>query len=339
MGAPRFSIVMPVYNSGDLLKESVGSVLSQTTDDYELVMIDDGSTDGSGELCVELSRAHARVAVVHEENAGPLCARVRGIKEARGDYVLMLDADDALRPDALSVLSDVVDDGQPDIVLFGFTRSRDFSPYGPSHLPLAPGRHDDTNVLRALICRGSHTNAMWDKAIRRAIALPAAGWGVPRGMSHAEDLYQLLPIVDRARNFSYCPQPLYYYRATPGSSTKRYRPRQLDDVMVAVDELVRYGDLWGGACRDEARRGALLQCVYLLHILLCDPDAVDDRWEEYERLRLSVRSAGLFGPWETGLRLDKRLEIGAFARGRRGLSYAFARGLELLKRARDRDVS
>lgn len=335
----RFSIIIPVFNARAYLEDAVGTALEQTDDVAEIVLVDDGSTDGSGELCDELSRAHPCVRTVHEENAGPLCARVRGIQEARGDYVVMLDADDALRPDALSVLSRIVDADQPDIVLFEFTRSRDFSPYGPSQLSLAPGRHDDMGGLRALICQGSHTNGMCGKAIRRAVALPDGGWDIPRGMFHAEDLYQLLPIVGRARSFSYCPQPLYYYRATPGSSTKHYRPRQLDDVMVATGELVNYGDLWGGACRDEARRGALLQYVYLLHILLCDSAAADLRQEEYERIRLAVRSAALFGPWCARLRIDKRLEVAALAHGQRALSTVLAHGVELLKRVRDKDTA
>lgn len=333
----RFSVVVPVFNARAYLRDSVGAVLGQTGDDYEIVLVDDGSTDGSGKLCDELSYEDSRVVVVHEENAGPLCARMRGIEEARGDYVLMLDADDSLRSDALSVLSGIVGSEQPDIVLFEFTRSRDFSPYAPSRMALAPGYHDDMDVLRELICRGTHTNAMWGKAIRREVAMPSEGWETPRGMAHAEDLYQLLPIVGRARSFFYCPQPLYYYRSTPGSSTKHYKPRQLDDVQIATSELLRFGALWGGSCLDEARRGALLQYIYLLHILLCDPGSTDGRWGEYERLRSYVRSAALFGPWCGGLRIDKRIEVGALARGWRAPSAVLARGLELLKRIRDRD--
>lgn len=337
----RYSIVMPVFNARAYLEASVGAVLEQQRErDFELILVDDGSMDGSGTLCDELASARSCVRVVHQENAGPLCARVRGIQNARGDYVLMVDADDSLRPDALAALSDILDACQPDIVFFEFSRSRDYSPYGPSQLKLEPGFHDgDLTSLRELICRGSHTNAMWGKAFRRQVVTPDKDWKVPAGMSHAEDLYQLLPIIGRARSFFYCALPLYYYRAVPSSVTKTYRPRQLDDVKLAVEELLSYGASWGDACLDEARRGALLQYIYLLHILLRDPAVGDVRREEYERLRSYVQSAHLLGPWCNGLRIDKRAEVGALTHGWMALSAVLAYSVELLKRIRDRDTA
>ena len=331
---------MPVYNAESYLGESVRSVVDQTLEDYELLLMDDGSTDESGDLCDALAVEDGRIRVTHLKNGGPLVARERGLAQARGTYVLMLDADDALRSDALEILRAATEEELPDAVFFEYSRAQSFAPYPSCSLPFTRGMHsgEDVEVLREVICRGFHTNAMWGKAYRRDVVPIATEDELAEhdGMAHAEDLYQLVPIVDRVQRFFYCAEPLYYYRPTPGSSTKAYRPRQLDDLAVAVSELLSYADKWGGTCQEEARNGAIRQCIYLLHILVCDRAAAGQRREEYGRLVAQMRKLGLFGPWETALRVDKRLESRALRSGAYLCSAVLARIFELLKSMRDR---
>ena len=82
--APRFSVIMPVYNVGAYLDESVGSVLAQTYGDYEVILVDDGSTDGSGEKCDVYAAGHPNFRVIHQENRGLLLARRAGLTAAEG---------------------------------------------------------------------------------------------------------------------------------------------------------------------------------------------------------------------------------------------------------------
>ena len=338
---PRFSIVMPVYNVAPYLEDSLGSVTAQVCDDYEVVLVDDGSTDGSGARCDAFAAERpGRVTVVHQENQGLLMARRAGLARARGAYIVTLDSDDCLRADALSVLSDAIERWEPDIIAFEYSRSERFRPYGPAALGLEPGLYGEDRYveLERLVCRGYHNN-LWSKAFRRRVVDIDADYSAHRGMTHAEDLLQLLPVVDRGRTFAACAEPLYYYRPNPGSATKSYRPRQLDDLEVALGSLVAYADAWGGACPELARRSALLQCGYLLHMLVADGSDKPVRRVEFDRLGAYAHEAGLFGPWMAGLRVDKRKEAEALQAGDYERACRIVRAFELAKRVRDLGAS
>lgn len=88
------SVIMPVYNVEDTLKRAVDSVLNQTAKDFELILVDDGSTDNSGKICDELSKTDARIRVIHKVNGGLSSARNVGIDAATGDYISFIDSDD-----------------------------------------------------------------------------------------------------------------------------------------------------------------------------------------------------------------------------------------------------
>ena len=96
---PLLSIVTPVYNVESFLDRSVQSILSQSYRDIELILIDDGSTDGSSSLCDELAKKDSRVKVIHKENGGVSTARNVGLEIASGEYLTFVDPDDFLAPD------------------------------------------------------------------------------------------------------------------------------------------------------------------------------------------------------------------------------------------------
>ncbi len=98
---PRFSIIIPVYNTEKYLRQCIESILKQDFSDFELWLIDDGSTDNSGSICDSYRDCDNRVKVVHKTNAGVSSARNVGIEKANGEYVLFIDSDDYLKPHAL----------------------------------------------------------------------------------------------------------------------------------------------------------------------------------------------------------------------------------------------
>ena len=106
MKSPSVSILIPAYNAAPFLSRSVASVLGQTFDDFEIVIVDDGSTDGTGEIADKMAAEEPRIKVVHQENRGLAEARRSGIKAATADYICHLDADDELLPDAIAFLYD-----------------------------------------------------------------------------------------------------------------------------------------------------------------------------------------------------------------------------------------
>lgn len=98
------SVVVPVYNVKPYLSECVYSILNQKYSNLELILVDDGSTDGSGTMCDELSETDKRIKVLHIENGGPSAARNAGVKAAKGDYISFVDSDDIVSEDYLKIL-------------------------------------------------------------------------------------------------------------------------------------------------------------------------------------------------------------------------------------------
>lgn len=103
-----FSVVVPVYNSQEFVERCIDSVLSQEHEALELILVDDGSTDDSFEICSSYSAADQRVRVIKKENGGPFSARLAAYPYVTGDYVLHVDADDILAPWALAHLADAI---------------------------------------------------------------------------------------------------------------------------------------------------------------------------------------------------------------------------------------
>ena len=99
MGNPLVSIIMPVFNTAPYLEEAVLSVLAQGYPDWELIITDDGSTDGSGEICDEYAANDDRIIVIHKDNGGVAEARNAGLRAARGELIGFVDADDWLAPE------------------------------------------------------------------------------------------------------------------------------------------------------------------------------------------------------------------------------------------------
>lgn len=95
------SLIIPVYNVERYLPMCLESVVQQGLEDYEAILVDDGSTDGSSKICDEYAARYPQFRVIHQENQGLALARNRGISEARGEYILFLDSDDFLVPESI----------------------------------------------------------------------------------------------------------------------------------------------------------------------------------------------------------------------------------------------
>ena len=121
----EFSIIVPVYNSADFLESCVACVKNQSFDNWELIFIDDGSTDESGKILDEYARSDERIHVFHQENSGQFFAREKGIANSQGKYILFLDSDDVLMPDCLARLHEAVCEYNPDMIMFAYRVSYD----------------------------------------------------------------------------------------------------------------------------------------------------------------------------------------------------------------------
>ncbi|MEG1996131.1 MAG: glycosyltransferase family 2 protein [Oscillospiraceae bacterium] len=115
-----FSIIIPVYNSCDFLKNAVESVARQEFDDCEIILVNDGSTDASPSLCEQIKNTYKNVTVIHQQNKGSAAARNTGINASHGEYLLFLDADDEYKDGVLNFLASVIATRKFDVCCFGY---------------------------------------------------------------------------------------------------------------------------------------------------------------------------------------------------------------------------
>ncbi len=115
-----FSIIIPVYNVQNTLQRCLDSIKAQADQDYEVILIDDGSTDRSGDLCDEAAKTNDHFRVFHQENKGPAAARNCGLQAARGEYICFVDSDDFIAEDYLEQLALVIRESRPGAVFFGY---------------------------------------------------------------------------------------------------------------------------------------------------------------------------------------------------------------------------
>lgn len=114
------SVIVPVYNAKSCLHRAVDSLLNQTVQDFEIILVDDGSTDGSSELCDQYERENDNILVVRQKNGGSSAARNAGISAARNEYVVFIDADDFFDCDAIEKIEEVIKKYHPDCICYGF---------------------------------------------------------------------------------------------------------------------------------------------------------------------------------------------------------------------------
>lgn len=119
---PKISIIVPVYNVELFLHKCIISILSQTFKDFELILINDGSTDKSGEICDVYSQKDSRIKVIHKKNEGQSSARNKGLEIARGDYIGFVDSDDWIEQDMYKTLYESSIKANADIAVIGLEK-------------------------------------------------------------------------------------------------------------------------------------------------------------------------------------------------------------------------
>jgi len=125
MNNPKISVIIPAYNIAGYIKKCLDSVLTQSFNDFEIIIIDDGSADATGDIADGYAAREKRVAVVHKKNGGVSAARNDGIELASGDYFLFYDGDDFIEPYALEELYRLIREKEADVLVYGYNRYRD----------------------------------------------------------------------------------------------------------------------------------------------------------------------------------------------------------------------
>jgi len=214
---PDVAVIIPIYNTAEFLRECVDSVLSQSYANLEVILIDDGSTDGSASICDEYQRSDVRVHVVHQLNAGLSEARNAGMRSASAGRVLFLDSDDWLAPECIEELHRMLVDGRAQIAVCGTARLTKPSDALEVRVPTWESRclTGDDFLRDPARFEPVHPVSACGKLIDRALL---EGIWFPRGRFH-EDVFVTHVILHRAERIAVTPRILHYYRQRPGSIT------------------------------------------------------------------------------------------------------------------------
>lgn len=226
---PLISVIVPVYNVEPYLKDCLDSILSQSYSNLEIILVDDGSTDGSGNICDDYNALHQNMVVIHTPNRGPSAARNMGLDMMRGEFVLFVDSDDILLPGAVQILFSLMKSNKANIAIGAAIRTLDSIDIG----------------LKSEIYRYSAKEAIADSLYqKRLLNSPCAKLYNSRLFDTLrfteEILYEDLDLIYRvfaiARCVAYTTSPVYYYRIREGSITMHFSAKRLD-VLDVVDRI------------------------------------------------------------------------------------------------------
>ena len=203
---PRISVIVAVYQAEDYLRRCLDSIVNQTFLDWECIVVDDGSTDRSGDICDEYAANDSRLKVIHQANQGVSVTRQVGLDAARGEYVIHADPDDWVEPDWLEKLYNKITDDDTDMVICDLER---ITAKRIVYVPGCASSMDNTDLLIGLV-QEDYWGVLVNKLIRRECFLRYQVAFHPE-MTCMEDIYICSKLLSFPITFSYLPESLYHY--------------------------------------------------------------------------------------------------------------------------------
>ena len=244
------SVIVPVYNAEEWMRESLESIRAQSYKNLEVLLIDDGSTDGSGAICDEYAAMDGRFVAIHKENGGVSSARNVGLDRASGAWIGFVDPDDIARPELFARLLREAEASDSDIVACGFHRFGEEN----NDRTFPAGRFDTREALLRMTLGEKLNVHLWNKIYRRELF---DGILFPEGQI-SEDLLVMHRLFERAKQVSVIEDILYDYRVRGGSLSQAMRGR------FARERI------WGRELRAELLRGTEYYpnaCIYVLYCI------------------------------------------------------------------------
>lgn len=232
----KLSVIVPIYKVEKYLEKCIESIISQTYNDLEIILVDDGSPDKCPEICDEFARKDGRIKVVHKENGGLLSARKAGLETATGEYVGFVDGDDYIQKDMYFELMQSVINYKSDIAICEFWYSypdREIESDYFLNKKLYSRNELENEVFPTMLFKdrfysfGIYPNC-WSKIFKRELLnkhLP----GVDNRIRLGEDASFVYPCILDCKSISYVDKPLYHYLINPESMTKKY-----DDTLSEI---------------------------------------------------------------------------------------------------------
>lgn len=255
---PKLSIIVPVYNVRQYLNKCVDSILAQTFRDFELIIVDDGSIDGSGEICDEYAKKDSRIKVIHQQNAGQSCARNFGIKFATGDYIGFSDSDDWIEPEMYEKMLKVAETQKADIVI---CRLQTVSEKGKDIIEVTGYKEFITmdrweatrEILKDDLMRSYPVNKIYRRSLFRGITFPL--------FRYFEDTSTIYKLIYKANKIVTTPYIGYNYRLNPNSTCNNTDIDYSKKVKREYDNALAFGERYMFCKQDEKLSDVKVVCA------------------------------------------------------------------------------
>lgn len=233
MLSPKISIIIPIYNAEHSLPKMLNSILKQTFCDFEVLLINDGSTDSSGTICNNYTSEDKRFKVIHKKNAGVSAARQTGLENAQGEYIIHADADDWIEPTMLEELYNKAIKENADVVICDFyTNNGNIEKY----VKQQPNGLDHISILHGLF-QQLH-GSCWNKLVSR-ICYNKYSIKFTAGINHCEDLLTWIQLYQYPIKTAYLPKAFYHYVMNDNSITHNFTHQTYEMRCMFYRELCK----------------------------------------------------------------------------------------------------
>lgn len=284
---PLISVIVPVYNVKDYLDECLESIVGQSYTHLEILVVDDGSTDGSGDQCDQWAKRDQRIRVIHQPNGGLSAARNAALDVMSGEMVTMVDSDDVLHPSAIKVMMEAMGKNQANIVV------GDYIPFDEKGKPSWPkqgeipvaSRSPQHRALLRIFYQQGLTHSAWGRLYEASLF---EGIRYPVGQNY-EDLAIIYPLMLKCGRVAKINYTVYGYRQRQSSILGAFSPKRADvlDICEDLERTMEQRD----ARYLPAVRSRLLSAYFNI-LLLSNQDKTNDHqqlqdrcWKGIKRLR------------------------------------------------------
>lgn len=231
------TVIIPVYNAENYLVECINSVIEQTYRELQIILIDDGSNDSSGQICDQYQKCDSRIEVIHQENSGVGSARNIGLNHALGNYITFIDCDDVINGQMIEILVEKAIQNSLDIVVTTLSRSRSVlkkTEVGNVRLYNFETITDDefSDLLSKELLSGILGKLYKREFLENKRFRLGQQWG--------EDLCFNLKLFEMKPIIGFSDDSLYYYRVTQGSLSVGFKKNKYDDLIYTYKRLFSY---------------------------------------------------------------------------------------------------
>ena len=223
------SIIIPVYNAADFLSRCIDSILEQTYSSLEIILINDGSTDNSGEICDRYARLDNRIKVIHQKNAGVSMARNAGLNAATGDWIGFVDSDDWITPDMYAKMADAAIKSGKKIIVCGHADHRISGTINERSFTKLAGDMEANKALQILISDKYFEGYPWNKMFeRKYITRISASFN--ESIHFCEDVLFSFQLFQHTHGIFYIPDILYHHCLSASSAMVRFNQKRLTEL-------------------------------------------------------------------------------------------------------------